>query len=80
MDNEDMMETFEVTSISDHSVFGKAQNSMLRPQTTVSSSLENIDQAPAGMSRLPAEASFSKQDFEVGVDSRQPGDLVELRY
>ncbi|KAF4122632.1 Exoribonuclease R [Geosmithia morbida] len=78
-ENEEILREFELTDHNDSSLSGKAPNSLSRPQTTASPDVENLGTAAVGMSGSPEERAMTQLDFEVGVDSRQPGDLVELR-
>jgi hypothetical protein len=75
-----MLQKFELDQYGDEVLSGSSHNSLSRPHATVSLSLEIIGKTRVGMSGLSEDATFSKQDLEVGMDSRQPGDLVELRY
>lgn len=80
IDNGELLQKFEIDQYADDVLSGSSHNSLSRPQSTVSSSLEIIGKTREGMSGLSEDVSFRKQDLEVGVDSTQPGDLVEMRY
>lgn len=54
-------------------------NTLSRTQTTASLAAENLGPMASGMSGPSEDGTMTQRDFEVGLDSRQPGDLVEMR-
>lgn len=63
-------------------LLGKQPNMASRAQSTGSRELDLMRPIEAGMTDAPDDGRFVKHgsgEEEVGVDSRQPGDLVELR-
>lgn len=63
----------------DSSMFGKQPNSLTRSQSSGAVELGVMRPTDRGMTPLFEDARVGRHDLEVGVDSRQPGDLVEIR-
>lgn len=59
---------------------GRAGNYLTRTQASASPAWESLIAKDEGMATMVESDSMEMQDHEVGVDSRQPGDLVEIRY
>lgn len=70
-------EHFELPS--DGGITGKSPNSVAKSQTSGSHNLNTMRPNVEGMTDYTQGGRTINHDFEVGVDSRQPGDLVEIR-
>ncbi|KAK7228560.1 hypothetical protein V2G26_000730 [Clonostachys chloroleuca] len=66
--------------IHDKLAYTKSPNALVRSQSTGSAELESFKASRAGMTAVVADDWVGTSLLEVGVDSRQPGDLVEIRY
>lgn len=55
-------------------------NYVNKAQAMASPSWESLHGKEKGMATMGDSEIVEAQDHEVGIDSRQPGDLVELRY
>jgi hypothetical protein len=72
------LETYKIPD--DSSMFGKQPNSVTRSQSSGAVELGVMRPNDRGMTPLFEDVRVGRHDLEVGVDSRQPGDLVEIRY
>ncbi|VUC27813.1 unnamed protein product [Clonostachys rosea] len=60
--------------------FTKSPNGLVRSQSTGAAELESFKASRAGMTAIIDDDWVGTSLLEVGLDSRQPGDLVEIRY
>ena len=73
MENDSKM----VLPLQDQSLLGRNANMVTRPQHSGARELELFQPTQGGMDQSVDE--LNNADLEVGLDSRSPGDLVELR-
>ncbi|KAI6785874.1 Mitochondrial protein cyt-like protein [Emericellopsis cladophorae] len=65
--------------LGDQALTHRSINSIVRTQTSQSINNEVINPEQAGMANLSDGRVFNRDDFEVGLESKKPGDLVEMR-
>lgn len=77
MDNEEELKPAAEAPRED---FGsRSGNNLIRTQASASPAWESLHGKEEGMATMGDVEGLQAEDHEVGVDSRQPGDLVELR-
>lgn len=81
-DNQENFQMAEVSEYGDLALGGRLINKLSLPQSTMAATMEHLGPTEISSTETAhqdGQRAFTGEDFELGGDSQQPGDLVELR-